>query len=134
MKRKTRTSLIICAVMAVVTILLMFLPDVHLNPFSRIPREQVRIETVDNSALMPLGIVYSGVQACEVTVLTGAHRGQTGTGSNYLNSALDKDKLYVAGDIAYAMVQGESDSLQVTLIDHYRAGRSFGYSARLPSR
>ena len=122
MKRKTRTSLIICAVMAAVTALLMLLPDGYLNPFSRIPREQVRIDAVDNSALMPIGIVYSGVQACQVTVLTGQHQGQTGAGSNYLNSALDKDKLFVPGDVAYAMVQGTDDNLQVTLIDHYRAG------------
>jgi len=121
-----RSNLIFCAVMVVVCGLLCLIPDRNLNEYSAIPRQQVRIDAVDNSALYPIGIVYTGVQSCEVTVLTGENRGESGTAVNYLNSALDKDKLFNVGDVAYAMVQpigeGAASAVSVTLIDHYRSG------------
>lgn len=120
--KNRRSNLIFCAVMVVVCGLLCLIPDRNLNEYSAIPRQQVRIDSVDNSALYPIGIVYTGVQTCQVTVLTGEHRGETSEGTNYLNSALDKDKLFTAGDVAYAMVQPTGDTLSVTLIDHYRSG------------
>ena len=82
----------------------------------------MRIDEVNNDALFPLGIVYSGVQGCKVTVLSGEHAGESAWASNYLNSALDKDKLFEQGDIAYAMVQTGPQGLTVTLIDHDRTG------------
>ena len=49
--------------------------------------------------------MYSGAQICEVTVLTGEHAGQNGVRAvNYMNAALDKDKLFQAGDTGYALV------------------------------
>ena len=116
-----KSNLIICAVMVVVCAALLMIPDAHQNQSSKIPRERVRIDTVDNTALYPVGIVYSGVQVCGVTVLDGQLAGRTAMASNYLNSALDKDKLFSAGDVAYAMVQAGGDTVTVTLIDHYRA-------------
>jgi uncharacterized membrane protein len=122
MKKATKQSLIFSAVMIVVCALLCLLPDPYLNEYSTVPRAQVRVDAVDNSDLLPIGIVYSGVQNCTVTVLTGAHKGESATGSNYLNTALDKDKLFEAGDTAYALVQDGKNGLQITLVDHYRAG------------
>ena len=116
-----RNSLILSAVMAAVCVLLCLIPDTRLNPYSAIPRAQVRIDAVDNTALYPVGIVYSGVQSCTVTVLSGPQAGSTATAVNYMNSALDKDKLFAPGDTGYAMVQTGADGLHVTLIDHYRA-------------
>lgn len=124
--KSRRFSWIFCAVMLVVCGLLCLLPDTHLNPTAAIPREQVRIDSVDNSALYPIGIVYSGVQSCEVTVLSGQHAGESCQASNYLNSALDKDKLFEKGDTAYAMVQQNKNGLLVTLIDHYRTDTQLG--------
>jgi len=120
MKKATKQSLIFSGVMIVVCVLLCLLPDPFLNQYSAVPRAQVRIDTVDNSDLLPIGIVYSGVQNCTVTVLTGAHRGESATGSNYLNTSLDKDKLFQPGDTAYALVQDGKNGLQITLVDHYR--------------
>lgn len=119
MKRATRSSLILCAVMLVFCGLLCLLPDKYLNVTGSFPREKVRIESVDNSMLDAVGISYNGVQPCEVTVLTGTHAGERHASYNYLNSALDKDKLFAVGDTAWAMLQ-EGERLSVTLIDHYR--------------
>ena len=119
---KSKSNLIFSLVMLVVCGLLCLIPDAFTNPTSSIPRERVRIDGVDNSQLYPLGIVYSGSQNCEVTVLTGEYAGQTASAHNYQNSALDKDKLFEVGDTAHAMVQMGENGLSVTLIDHYRAG------------
>jgi len=121
MKKTTRRqSWILCGVMLVVCGLLCLLPDPYLNVSSTFPRAKVRIDAVDNSMLDAIGITYSGVQPCTVTVLDGAHRGQQCRSFNYLNSALDKDKLFVPGDTAWAMLQEQNGQLAVTLIDHYR--------------
>ena len=66
--------------MLVVCGLLCLIPEAFTNPSSAIPRERVRIESVDNTQLYPLGIVYSGSQNCEVTVLTGEYAGESAHG------------------------------------------------------
>jgi uncharacterized membrane protein len=119
---KNRKNWIMCLATLVFCGLLCLLPDTHLNVTSSFPREQVRIDSVDNSMLDAVGIVYNGVQPCTVTILTGDYAGQTFSSYNYLNSALDKDKLYEAGDIAWAMIQGSDEKPTITLIDHYRIG------------
>lgn len=123
MKRTWRKSnAVMCVVMIAVCALLCLIPERYQNASSTIPRERVRVEEVNNDGLFPLGIVYSGVQSCRVTVLTGEHKGESVWASNYLNSALDKDKLFVVGDVAHAMVQPGDGGVSVTLIDHDRTG------------
>ena len=58
--KKSRSNLIFSLVMLVVCGLLCLIPEAFTNPSSAIPRERVRIESVDNTQLYPLGIVYSG--------------------------------------------------------------------------
>ena len=120
MKKTTRRSLILCLVMLAFCGLLCLLPDPYLNVTSTFPREKVRIEAVDNSLLSAVGITYNGVQPCQVTILSGEHKGETYSSYNYLNSALDKDKLFAPGETAWAMLQEGTNGLTITLIDHYR--------------
>lgn len=126
MKKNTRRSLVLCLVMLAFCGLLCLLPDRYLNVTSAFPREQVRVDAADNSMLDAVGITYNGVQPCQVTVLTGEHRGETYSSYNYLNSALDKDKLFAPGETAWAMLQEGANGLTVTLIDHYRAAIELG--------
>ena len=120
MKKTTRKSWILCLVMLAFCGLLCLLPDTHLNVTSTFPREKVRIDSVDNSLLSAVGITYNGVQPCQVTILSGEHKGETYSSYNYLNSALDKDKLFAPGETAWAMLQEGTNGLTITLIDHYR--------------
>ncbi|MED9821111.1 MAG: YibE/F family protein [Christensenellales bacterium] len=131
MKRATRQSLIVCIVMAVFCGLLCLLPSPYLNITSQFPREKVRIDAVDNGMLDAVGIAYNGVQTCQVTVLTGEHRGERLASHNYLNAALDKDKLFAPGDTAWAMLQQGEKGISVTLIDHYRIATELGATAIL---
>ncbi len=132
---KHKSNWVLAAVMLAVCGLLCLIPERHQTVYSTLPRVQVRIEAVNNDTLSPLGIVYSGTQICNVTILTGEYKGSEGIAVNYMNAALDKDKLFEAGDIGYAMVQSSRGGLGITLIDHYR-GRTelwliFGLSAGL---
>ena len=113
--------MILCGVMLILCALLCLLPDAQTNVTNAFPREQVRIDEVDNTMLDAIGMTYNGVQICRVTILTGEHAGERHMSYNYLNSALDKDKLFVPGDTAWAMLQQGSSKLAVTLVDHYRA-------------
>ena len=117
---KRKSNWIFAGVMIVFCGLLCLLPEQNQTVYSTLPRVQVRIDAVDNSELNVIGIVYTGTQTCEVTVLTGDYKGVTTTASNYMNAALDKDKLFEPGDIGYALIQATSDSYFITLIDHYR--------------
>lgn len=131
MKKVPRSSFILCVVMLVFCALLCLLPDPYLNVTGEFPRARVRIDAVDNRMLNAVGITYNGVQTCQVTILTGEYRGQQVGSYNYLNSALDKDKLFEVGDTAWAMIQPTGESLSVTLIDHYRTGIQAGVLAAL---
>ena len=116
----------LCLVMLIFCGLLCLLPDPYLNVTSTFPRERVRIEAVDNSLLSAVGITYNGVQPCQATILSGEHKGETYSSYNYLNSALDKDKLFAPGETAWAMLQEGSEGLTITLIDHYRTSIELG--------
>jgi uncharacterized membrane protein len=120
MKDKRR-NLIFCLVSLALCGALLFLPGVGSLNQNPAPREKVRVLSVDNSTLQKIGIVYADTQRCRVEILTGKYAGTEADASNYMNSALDKDKLFAQGDIALAMVHApEGGSLTVTMIDHYR--------------
>ena len=129
--KKHRSNLIFAAVMLVFCGLLCLIPEQNQTVYSTLPRVQVHIDAVDNTELRPIGIVYSGTQVCEVTVLTGEYQGMATTATNYMNAALDKDKLFEEGDIGYALIQGTTDGFFITLIDHYRGNTLFWIIAAL---
>ncbi len=107
--RRRKNNLIFAAVMLVFCGILCLLPARHQTVYSTLPRVQVRIDAVNNDELITIGIVYTGTQTCSVTVLTGEYTGTQTTATNYMNAALDKDKLFEPGDIAYAIINGTSD-------------------------
>lgn len=119
---KVRGQAVFLAVVCVLCAVLAVLPTgIPLAVPENGSREKARVESVDNSMLAPLGIVYSGTQTAQVTLLTGPYKGQTVTAVNALNSALDKDKLFESGDTALVLVQSkDGQPFSATLIDHYR--------------
>ena len=121
MTASKRRNWIFCIVIGLLSCTLAWLPSPSVLTGSAAPRAKVRLLSVDNSLLQPLGIVYSGVQTGEAEILSGKYKGTVAITQNHLNSALDKDKLYTGGDIALAMISEKDGVLRaVTLIDHYR--------------
>jgi uncharacterized membrane protein len=108
--------------MGLLCIVLFFIPTSFPERVPRnATREKVRILSVDNSQLAPLGIVYSGTQEAEIEVLTGPCKGNTMVAVNHLNASLDRDKLFAPGDTALCVVHAENGkATYATLIDHYR--------------
>lgn len=119
---KVRGQAVFLAVVCMLCAVLAMLPTgIPLAVPENGSREKARVESVDNSMLAPLGIVYSGTQTAQVTLLTGPYKGQTVMAVNALNSALDKDKLFESGDTALVLVQSkDGQPFSATLIDHYR--------------
>lgn len=123
MKSKKVRNWIFCLVIGLLTAACCLLPDPVSTASGSIPRVSVTVLSVDNSALQPLGIVYSGVQEVTAEITSGDHAGMVVEGSNYLNAALDKDKLFEVGDRAVAMLHMSGGiPSALTLIDHDRLG------------
>ncbi len=116
-----RRNLIFCFVSLALCAGLMLLPGFSGLSGSPEPREKVEVLSVDNSTLMRIGVVYADTQRCRVRILSGEYAGREADASNYMNSALDKDKLFEPGDTALAMVHApEGGLVTATMIDHYR--------------
>ena len=115
-----RRNWLFCIVMGLAAFLMTLLPDPVIRPAGQVPRCQVRVRSVNNSAMDPVGLVYTGVQACEVEITQGPYRGRVMMAQNYLNGALDSDKVFEAGDLAIAMVHERGEGLAGTLVDHDR--------------
>ncbi len=84
-------------------------------------RVQAKVISVDNSTVINTGLVQSGEQACEVTLLAGSHKGETYWAANKLSGSLESDKIYEEGDRALVLVSFNDDEVSsVSMIDHYR--------------
>lgn len=86
-------------------------------------RLRARVVSVDDSTIKDTGLVRTGEQVCRITLLSGAHKGETHNAYNMLNGSLEQDKIYKAGDTALVLVSYDDLALQVSsvsMIDHYR--------------
>ena len=84
-------------------------------------RCKVEVIRVDNNNILDTGLVRSGEQTCEVKVLEGRFKGRTVQGVNVLNGSLESDKIFVAGDKAFVLIDYSGEDIRyVNMIDHYR--------------
>lgn len=84
-------------------------------------RCKVEVISVDNNNILDTGLVRSGEQTCEVKVLEGRFKGRTVQGVNVLNGSLESDKIFVAGDKAFVLIDYSGEDIRyVNMIDHYR--------------
>lgn len=121
-KRQTWASIAVCIVLILV---LIWIPTgfEEAGAAYRDGGERVKAEviSVDNSTVINTGLVQSGEQACEVTLLGGNHKGETYWAANKLTGSLEQDKIYEEGDKALVLVSFNDDEVSsVSMIDHYR--------------
>ena len=84
-------------------------------------RCKVEVISVDNNNILDTGLVRSGEQTCEVKVLEGRFKGRRVQGVNVLNGSLESDKIFVAGDKAFVLIDYSGEDIRyVNMIDHYR--------------
>lgn len=84
-------------------------------------RCKVEVISVDNNNILDTGLVRSGEQTCEVKVLEGRFKGRVIQGVNALNGSLESDKIFVAGDKAFVLIDYSGEDIRyANMIDHYR--------------
>ncbi|MCD8075949.1 MAG: YibE/F family protein [Lachnospiraceae bacterium] len=120
--KKTWASIVVCIVLIVI---LICIPTgfEEAGAAYRDGGERVlaKVISVDNSTVIDTGLVQSGEQTCEVTLLAGSHKGETYWAANRLSGSLESDKIYEEGDRALVLVSFNEDEVSsVSMIDHYR--------------
>lgn len=82
---------------------------------------QVRITATDNSNVRQHGIVRTGDQQLEVSILSGKHKGSEASAVNHLFGKLELDKMFTVGDRAMALLNDNGGSIiKIMVQDHYR--------------
>lgn len=83
-------------------------------------RCKVEVLSVNNDNILDTGLVRSGEQSCELKILEGRFKGRRVQGVNTLNGSLESDKIFVAGDKAFVLIDYTEDDIRfVNMIDHY---------------
>jgi uncharacterized membrane protein len=122
--KRTWLSVVVC--LALIVILLLLPTGYELAGASSTDgsdRLPARIESVDDSTIKDSGLVRTGEQVCQVTLLSGIHKGETYRAFNMLNGSFEQDKIYKAGETALVLVSYDEAGEQVasiSMIDHYR--------------
>lgn len=124
-----KNNLLILAVTFIIIGLLLLIPTGFEDAvqFKDAEKCRARIETVNNSAIIDVGLIRTGQQICEVTFLSGKFKGKTAEGWNLLTGSLSQDKIFRPGDVAQCIVhyniakdETENKIISVNLIDYYR--------------
>ncbi|MBS7370492.1 MAG: YibE/F family protein [Oscillospiraceae bacterium] len=107
----------------IIIVILLLVPTGFENKliYRETERVAARVISTDDSMIIDTGLVRSGEQSCEVEFLSGTFKGQTFTAVNMLSGSLEIDKVFAAGDVAYARISHRNgEILSVSLTDHYR--------------
>jgi Predicted multitransmembrane protein len=110
--------LFMALIIALVSVPTGFSRSIYLNATGA----KVRILSVDDSAVLNIGLFRQGEQKCGIKVLSGPHKGLELEAVNMLSGSLENDKMFTSGDAAWALIErDENDEVVfVNLIDHYR--------------
>jgi len=89
-------------------------------------RARVLVTGVNNERLKIIGPVRQGDQQVVIKVLSGRFKGMTFSSSNHLMGKMEVDKVFLAGDVAFAVLSLGDDGKVVyaQIIDHYRTGKT----------
>ena len=117
-----QTPVLVC-LLAIVVLLLMPTGFEGALNYQQAERCRAEVISVNNSAVIDTGLVRSGEQLCQLTILDGMFRGETVTGVNMLNGSLEQDKIFAPGDTALVVISHDGDEItNVTMSDHFRLG------------
>lgn len=108
---------ILVTVFAVLTAILYFIPtEFDQRVAGNAERCRAEILTVDNADIDQFGIVKTGPQSVTMKILDGRFAGQVLQGTNELLGQMDKDKFFVVGDEALAVVTYDAEGRPLSLI------------------
>ncbi|MBP2635409.1 MAG: YibE/F family protein [Firmicutes bacterium] len=108
-------------VIAVLCIILYFLPTGFPTQDDDYIRSKAKVIAVDNQTVYQRGVVQTGVQGVSLEVVGGEFSGQKIEATNTLLGKLEMDKVFQPGDTALVVIKGENGRIiAANLIDHYR--------------
>jgi uncharacterized membrane protein len=114
---------ILVAVFAILTAILYFVPtEFDRRVAENAERCRAEIISVDNTDIDQFGIVKTGPQTVTMKILNGKFEGQVLKGTNELLGQMDKDKFFVVGDEALAVITHDAEGEPMFAVpqDHYR--------------
>ncbi|MBG0768141.1 MAG: YibE/F family protein, partial [Spirochaetaceae bacterium] len=110
-------------ILLTVVLLLVMIPtgferEIYVNAVG----SKARVVSLDNSNMYQTGVVRMGEQICTIEILTGPHAGKQTEAINLLNGKLEFDSVYEEGDIAWVLVEQDTDKeiLFTNMVSHYR--------------
>jgi len=126
--KESRRDIIFIISAGLLTILIMFLPTGFEGSavYSNSIRARVRVIDVNNQMLKIIGPVRQGDQQLDVEILSRRFRGEIHPSSNNLIGKMEMDKIYMTGDIAFAILRLTEDQkiAHIQMIDHYRTHKT----------
>lgn len=83
---------------------------------------QADVVDVDNTGVYNNGLITQGAQDCKVRILTGTHKGEVVSGTNYFSGKLEFDKVFDIGDTAWVLLEFDDGNniISANMVDHYR--------------
>lgn len=121
--QKQKTTLLMILIGILLTAVLIAIPTGYEDAliYQGSVRAVGKVTEVDNSAVIPSGLIQSGEQFCKMIVQDGKFKGREITGVNFLSGSLEKDKIYKAGDRAFIRISCNGDKISSCVMsDHFR--------------
>ena len=94
----SRRDAVMCSILIAASVILSFIPPYNNEP-SPGTKEKAQVISVDNSAVMNMGLLRRGSQLLDVKILSGKYKGQIFRASNELRANMELDKLFAEKDI-----------------------------------
>lgn len=123
-KRKFKDKNVIFSLICLVAIIVLLLIPTGFQKaiYTNAEGVKVKILEVNNDSIISSGLIQSGEQSATIKVLSGSFKGEIHEGVNLLSGSLETDKIFKAGDYAFALIERTSNDefLFANLVDHYR--------------
>lgn len=121
--QKQKTTLLMMIIGILLTAILIAIPTGYEDAliYQGSIRAVGKVIAVDNSMIIPSGLIQSGEQSCKMIIEDGEFKGQEITGVNFLSGSLEKDKIYKVGDRAFVRISLNGEEIvSCVMTDHYR--------------
>ena len=124
LKRKFKDKNVIFSLICLVAIIVLLLIPTGFQKaiYTNAEGVKVKILEVNNDSIVNSGLIQTGEQSSTIKVLSGSFKGEIHEGVNLLSGSLETDKIFKAGDYAFALIERTSNDefLFANLVDHYR--------------
>ena len=123
---KKKSEITFAVILAILSIILIVIPTgFQRSIYVNAQGAKARVIATDDSTIIQTGLFRQGDQRCTVEILSGQHKGLVMDGVNMLSGSLADDKVFQSGDIAWVLVERDSDDnpVFINMIDYYRLGK-----------